>query len=41
MHLKGPFLSSPYLVPRSSTARVRSGYKIKTDPTQFYGVGLD
>ena len=24
-----------------STARVGSGHKIKTDPTEFYGVGLD
>ena len=26
---------------RLSTARVGSGHKNKTDPTEFYGVGLD
>ena len=39
--LNGPFQSSLYLVPRAPTARVRSGFKIKTDSAQFYGVGLD
>ena len=39
--LKGPFQSSLYLVPRAPTARVRSRFKIKTDSTEFYGVGLD
>ena len=39
--LKGPFQSSLYLLPRAPTARVRSGFKIKTDSTEFYGVGLD
>ena len=41
MHFKGPFQSSLYLVPRTPTARVRSRFKIKTDSTEFYGVGLD
>ena len=33
--LKGQFQSSLYLVPRAPTARVGSGYKIKTDSTEF------
>ena len=41
MHFKGPVLILSLSRTQIPTTRVGSRYKIKTDPAEFYGVGLD